>query len=268
MRAPGAAVQSGEVLVEVDGRAVDAVTGPWPLLVGTAGKPVELRLRAVGSDDERTKSSWFQWPTKCRCATTNWVADRRGRACTEATEGRLGYLHVPDMMALGWAQLHRDLRAGDVAARRLVRRRTQQRRRAHCRSWWWRSWPEVLGRMDRATAASIVDTYPQDAPTWDRWSPVTDENAGLRRRHRHRERFRTRGLGPVVGDAHAGAAWSASGLRYQAGRRLHRSPSLSYAMLDCRIRRWSRGELRRRPGRGGARDPPAGPCGSGAWIRS
>lgn len=54
LRAPGAAVQPGEALVAVDGRSVDEVTGPWPLLVGAAGKPVELRLRAVDSGDERT----------------------------------------------------------------------------------------------------------------------------------------------------------------------------------------------------------------------
>ena len=39
----------------------------------------------------------------------DWVAGRR-RAVHEATDGRVGYLHVPDMMASGWAQLHRDLR--------------------------------------------------------------------------------------------------------------------------------------------------------------
>ena len=27
----------------------------------------------------------------------------------DRSEGRLGYLHVPDMVASGWAQLHRDL---------------------------------------------------------------------------------------------------------------------------------------------------------------
>jgi len=37
------------------------------------------------------------------------VTERR-RAVRELGGGRLGYLHVPDMMAPGWAQLHRDLR--------------------------------------------------------------------------------------------------------------------------------------------------------------
>ncbi|MDQ4104589.1 MAG: PDZ domain-containing protein, partial [Actinomycetota bacterium] len=76
LRAPGAAVQVGEALVEVDGRAVDPVIGPWPLLVGTAGKPIELRLRAIGSDDERTivvVPVTDEMPLRYQ----DWVADRR-----------------------------------------------------------------------------------------------------------------------------------------------------------------------------------------------
>ena len=38
----------------------------------------------------------------------DWVAGRRA-AVVERSGGRLGYLHVPDMMPTGWAQLHRDL---------------------------------------------------------------------------------------------------------------------------------------------------------------
>jgi tricorn protease len=38
----------------------------------------------------------------------DWVAGRRAFVA-DRSEGRLGYLHVPDMVASGWAQLHRDL---------------------------------------------------------------------------------------------------------------------------------------------------------------
>jgi tricorn protease len=40
----------------------------------------------------------------------DWVAGRRALVRTR-TDGRVGYLHVPDMMGEGWAHLHRDLRA-------------------------------------------------------------------------------------------------------------------------------------------------------------
>ena len=40
----------------------------------------------------------------------DWVAGRRQLVRTRS-DGRVGYLHVPDMMGEGWAHLHRDLRA-------------------------------------------------------------------------------------------------------------------------------------------------------------
>ena len=39
----------------------------------------------------------------------DWVAGRR-RLVRELSDGRLGYLHIPDMMGEGWAHFHRDLR--------------------------------------------------------------------------------------------------------------------------------------------------------------
>ncbi|HEY0933373.1 MAG TPA: S41 family peptidase, partial [Trebonia sp.] len=40
----------------------------------------------------------------------DWVASRRALVRLRS-DGRVGYLHVPDMMGEGWAHLHRDLRA-------------------------------------------------------------------------------------------------------------------------------------------------------------
>ena len=50
LTAPGVAVAPGDELVAVDGRPVDARRGPWPLLAGTAGKPVELTVRPPGAE--------------------------------------------------------------------------------------------------------------------------------------------------------------------------------------------------------------------------
>ena len=46
LAAPGVAVVAGDEIVAVDGLRVDPVRGPWPLLAGTAGKPVELTIRS------------------------------------------------------------------------------------------------------------------------------------------------------------------------------------------------------------------------------
>ncbi|WP_030383347.1 MULTISPECIES: S41 family peptidase [unclassified Streptomyces] len=108
LAAPGVAVRAGDAIVAVGGRPVDPVTGPGPLLVGTAGKPVELTVSPAGGGDLRhavVVPLEDEEPLRYHA----WVADRRAYV-HEKSGGRLGYLHVPDMVGSGWAQLHRDLR--------------------------------------------------------------------------------------------------------------------------------------------------------------
>ncbi len=107
LAAPGVAVRAGDALVAVDGRPVDPVTGPAPLLVGTAGKPVELTVRP-GTGEARAVVV-VPLPDEEPLRYHDWVAGRRAHVHA-ASGGRLGYLHVPDMVGSGWAQLHRDLR--------------------------------------------------------------------------------------------------------------------------------------------------------------
>jgi tricorn protease len=107
LAAPGVAIRPGDAIVAVGGRPVDPVRGPWPLLAGTAGKPVELTVApAAGGDPRHT----VVVPTDDEEALRYhaWVADRRAHV-HELSGGKLGYLHVPDMMGAGWAQIHRDL---------------------------------------------------------------------------------------------------------------------------------------------------------------
>ena len=106
LSAPGVGVLAGDVLVELDGRPVGA-EGPGPLLVGAAGRPVELLVRTAAGETRRTVVTPLADETPLRYQ--DWVADRRAHV-HEASGGRLGYLHVPDMQVPGWAQLHRDLR--------------------------------------------------------------------------------------------------------------------------------------------------------------
>ncbi|MEV0557707.1 S41 family peptidase [Streptomyces sp. NPDC050597] len=117
LAAPGVAVRAGDAIVAVSGRPVDPVTGPGPLLVGTAGKAVELTVSPAGGGDPRhavVVPISDEEPLRYHA----WVADRRAYV-HEKSGGRLGYLHVPDMQAPGWAQIHRDLRI-EVAREGLV----------------------------------------------------------------------------------------------------------------------------------------------------
>ncbi|MET8034993.1 S41 family peptidase [Streptomyces sp. NPDC005381] len=117
LAAPGVAVRAGDAIVAIGGRPVDPVAGPGPLLVGTAGKPVELTVSPAGGGDPRhavVVPLADEEPLRYHA----WVADRRAYV-HERSGGRLGYLHVPDMVGSGWAQLHRDLRI-EVAREGLV----------------------------------------------------------------------------------------------------------------------------------------------------
>ncbi|MGH9172152.1 MAG: S41 family peptidase [Acidimicrobiales bacterium] len=102
-----AGAQVGDVIEIVDGRAVDAGTGPAPLLVGAADRIVEIGLR--GEDGSARAVAVKALPDERELRYHAWVAANRSLV-HQAAEGRLGYLHVPNMMSLGWAELQRDLR--------------------------------------------------------------------------------------------------------------------------------------------------------------
>ena len=106
LRAAGVDARAGDLVVAVDGVPVDPVLGPAPLLVGAAEKPVELTLRRGGTDRRVVVVPLKSEET---LRYQDWVRSRR-EYVREQTEGRLGYVHIPDMVASGWAQLHRDLR--------------------------------------------------------------------------------------------------------------------------------------------------------------
>jgi tricorn protease len=101
-------VRPGDEVAAVDGQPVDPVRGPWPLLAGTAGKPVELTVRPSGTAEPR-RVVVVPLRDERRLRYQDRIAANR-RLVRELSEGRLGYLHVPDMMGEGWAHFHRDLR--------------------------------------------------------------------------------------------------------------------------------------------------------------
>ncbi|WP_106850329.1 S41 family peptidase [Blastococcus sp. Marseille-P5729] len=106
---PGVGVRPGDRIVAIAGRAVSETMSPARLLVGTAGKPTEVVVRpgARGSKPRRVVVTPLAEEFSLRYQA--WVRDRRAHV-HHRTGGKVGYLHVPDMVSGGWAQLHRDLR--------------------------------------------------------------------------------------------------------------------------------------------------------------
>lgn len=108
LAAPGAEIAAGDLLVAVDGQPVDVAKGPGPLLVGSAGKPVELTFLRDG-DSKPRRAVVVPLANDVRLRYQDWVAGRR-RLVRDLSGGRAGYLHVPDMVSEGWSDFHRDLR--------------------------------------------------------------------------------------------------------------------------------------------------------------
>ncbi|WP_415857194.1 S41 family peptidase, partial [Sinomonas sp. G460-2] len=112
LAAPGAGVRRGDRLLAVDGVPLAPDFGPATALVGAAGKTVELTILngPAHPDEEGVRRRIAVVPIRDeeRLRYQDWVQANR-RLVREASGGRFGYLHVPDMAARGWAQLHRDL---------------------------------------------------------------------------------------------------------------------------------------------------------------
>ncbi|MCG5218030.1 S41 family peptidase [Streptosporangium sp. KLBMP 9127] len=106
--APGVAIRPGDAIIAVNGRAVDPIHGPLPLLSGLVGRQAELTVTSASDGTTRTvtvEPIGDERPLRYH----DWVDSRRSLV-RDLSADRLGYLHVPDMVASGWAQFHRDLR--------------------------------------------------------------------------------------------------------------------------------------------------------------
>ncbi|MFH8796327.1 S41 family peptidase [Streptomyces sp. NPDC017941] len=105
----GAGIREGAVLTHVDGRPVDPVTGPYPLLAAAGGTTVELTFRPAAGGGRARRVAIVPLVDERPLRYQDWVAKRRD-VVKELSGGRCGYLHIPDMGGSGWAQFNRDLR--------------------------------------------------------------------------------------------------------------------------------------------------------------
>jgi tricorn protease len=192
LRAPGVRVSAGDQLLAVNGRPVDAEVTPASLLVNQAGLAVELTVAGPGRKGSRTvvvTALRDQRGARYR----EWVADNR-RKVHEATGGRVGYVHVPDMGPRGYAEFHRSYLAeverealivdvrfnGGGHVSQLVLEKLARRRLGYDVSRWGKP-----------------DPYPADSPAGPLVA-LTNEFAGSDG-DIFTHCFKLLGLGPVVG---------------------------------------------------------------------
>lgn len=107
----GVMASNGERIVAVGGQPVSATLPPQALLLQQADTLVELNLApAAGAAGEprrvRVRPLADETPARYR----EWVQRNRAWVHTHSA-GRVGYLHVPDMMSAGFAEFHRHFRS-------------------------------------------------------------------------------------------------------------------------------------------------------------
>ncbi|WP_309052323.1 S41 family peptidase [Streptomyces sp.] len=105
----GTGIRPGAILTHVDGRPVDPVAGPYPLLAGTGGTTVELTFTPAEGEGRARRVAVVPLVDERPLRYQDWVTKRRA-VVRELSGGRCGYLHIPDMGGSGWAQFNRDLR--------------------------------------------------------------------------------------------------------------------------------------------------------------
>jgi tricorn protease len=113
LNAAGVNVQVGDILLAVNGTRLKETYSPNRALVNLAKSEVALTIKGVGdveeTDEERNaertvtvKTLGNEMPARYR----EWVEANR-KYVHEATDERVGYVHIPGMMASGYAEFHR-----------------------------------------------------------------------------------------------------------------------------------------------------------------
>ncbi|MBI2761952.1 MAG: PDZ domain-containing protein [Chloroflexi bacterium] len=101
---PGVDVRPGDVLLAINGQPVGSAVTPGERLVNLADQEVQLTVRR-GDAAARTvavKAIADERPARYR----DWVETNREKVHA-AGEGRVGYVHIPDMGPQGYAEFHR-----------------------------------------------------------------------------------------------------------------------------------------------------------------
>jgi len=105
LEAPGVEVRDGDTILAVNGRPVGRDRSPAQELVHQADLDVELTVGdARGRKPRRVVVHTLRDEVPLRYRE---YVDSRRRLVHEATDGRVGYLHIPDMVAHGYTEFHR-----------------------------------------------------------------------------------------------------------------------------------------------------------------
>ncbi|MCB1127630.1 MAG: PDZ domain-containing protein, partial [Verrucomicrobiae bacterium] len=117
----GVDAHEGDFIVAIDGHPTDQLTDPYEALIGKAGRQVSLRLNSKPTAEDAREVTVIPIADEQPLYYLKWVL---GNIATvdEATQGRVGYVHIPDMGVPGlnefakfyYPQLHKEALIVDV----------------------------------------------------------------------------------------------------------------------------------------------------------
>jgi tricorn protease len=102
--APGINLQAGAHLLAINGQKVDKETHPKELLVNLAGQEVELTVR----ENDKTRNVVVKTlKLEQNVLYRQWV-EKNKEYVHQKSNGKLGYIHIPDMGMKGFSEFHRN----------------------------------------------------------------------------------------------------------------------------------------------------------------
>ncbi len=192
LTSPGLNIQAGDAVLAINGQRLGPGRTPQALLVNQAHQEVQLTIEAAENKEIRTvsvKALGSEQPVRYRA----WVEHNRALV-HKLSDGRVGYIHIPDMQNAGFAEFHRSYlveydapgllidvrwnRGGNISG--LLLEKLARRRVAYSIARW---------RQPRG--------YPYEAPSGPMVT-LTDEHAGSDG-DIFSHAFKLMGLGPLIG---------------------------------------------------------------------
>ncbi len=111
----GVNVKRGDFIIAVNGKSTKEMTDLYASLVNTAGKQVKLRINAEAKEEGARDETVVPTDNEHPLYYLNWVLGNI-EAVEKATDGKAGYVHIPDMGVPGlnefakfyYPQLHKE----------------------------------------------------------------------------------------------------------------------------------------------------------------
>lgn len=191
LRAPGVNVSVGDVITAIDGQPVSFEASPDYLLINRRNREVALTIKGPHSLPRTVVVKTLAQETDARYR--EWV-NRNRRQVHEATKGRVGYVHIPDMGPRGFAEFFRGY-LGEVQREALIID-VRFNGGGHVS-------PLILEKLSRRRIGYDFPRweqpvpYPHDSPAGPLVA-LTNENAGSDG-DIFSHAFKMMGLGPLVG---------------------------------------------------------------------